>query len=162
MSPTLISVDELKSRPASTGVTDEQAVDVESIVRTASEGDVDAIHRLVSEHTTEGRLLPRSREEIGARIGRFIVEKLNRMEGPVRFLVPEGGVSLVDAAGKPFWDPAADRALFDTITSGFRPSANRKLLRLPHNLNDSAFSDALVAAFDEVVAAPAAPRARVR
>jgi uncharacterized protein (UPF0261 family) len=106
--------------------------------------------------------LMRTTPEECVRIGRFIVEKLNRMEGPVRFLVPEGGVSLVDAAGKPFWDPAADRALFDTITSGFRPGANRKLLRLPHNLNDPAFSDALVAAFDEVVAAPATSRARVR
>ena len=48
-----------------------------------------------------------------ARIGRFIVDKLNRMEGPVRFLIPEGGVSGLDAPGKPFWDPAADRALFD-------------------------------------------------
>ncbi len=100
--------------------------------------------------------LMRTTPEECVRIGRFIVEKLNRMEGPVRFLIPEGGVSLIDAPGKPFWDPAADRALFDTITSGFRPSANRKLLRLPHNLNDPAFSDAVVAAFDEVVAAPAA------
>jgi hypothetical protein len=28
-------------------------------------------------------------------------------------------------------------------------------VRLPHNLNDPAFADALVAAFDEVVATPA-------
>jgi uncharacterized protein (UPF0261 family)/ABC-type branched-subunit amino acid transport system ATPase component len=97
-----------------------------------------------------------------ARIGRFIVEKLNRMEGPVRFLIPDGGVSLIDAAGKPFWDPAADRALFDAITSGFRAGTNRKLVRLPHNINDQAFCDALVAAFDEVVGAPAAARPRVR
>jgi len=71
MSPTLIGIDELKSRPASADVSD--AIDVESIVRTASDADVDAIHRLVSNHVTEGRLLPRSREEIAARIGRFIV-----------------------------------------------------------------------------------------
>ena len=71
-------------------------------------------------------------------------------------------ISLIDAPGQPFWDPAADRALFDTITSGFRPGASRKLLRLPLNLNDPAFSDALVAAFDEVVAAPAVARARMR
>jgi uncharacterized protein (UPF0261 family) len=99
--------------------------------------------------------LMRTTPEECARIGRFIVEKLNRMEGPVRFLIPEGGVSLIDAPGQPFWDPAADRALFDTITSGFRATASRKLVRLPHNLNDPAFADALVAAFDEVVAAPA-------
>ena len=106
--------------------------------------------------------LMRTTPEECARIGRFIVEKLNRMEGPVRFLIPDGGVSLIDAAGKPFWDPAADRALFDTITSGFRAGTNRKLVRLPHNINDQAFCDALVAAFDEVVGASAAARPRVR
>ena len=83
--------------------------------------------------------LMRTTPEECARIGRFIVEKLNRMEGPVRFLIPEGGVSLIDAPGKPFWDPAADRALFDAIASGFRAAANRKLVRLPHNINDPAF-----------------------
>src|SRR5262245_8808073 len=100
--------------------------------------------------------LMRTTPEESARIGRFIVEKLNRMEGPVRFLIPEGGVSLIDAPGEPFWDPAADRMLFDTIASGFRGTGSRKLVRLPHNINDPAFADALVAAFDEVVAAPAA------
>ena len=47
--------------------------DVEPIVRTACDSDVDAIHRLVTEHRTEGRLLPRSRDEIAARVARFIV-----------------------------------------------------------------------------------------
>jgi len=97
-----------------------------------------------------------------ALIGRFIVDKLNRMEGPVRFLIPEGGVSLIDAAGQAFWDPAADRALFDAITSNFRAGTNRKLIRLPHNINDPAFCDALVAAFDEVVGEPAPVRAAAR
>jgi N-acetylglutamate synthase-like GNAT family acetyltransferase len=73
MSPTLLAVDELKSRPASVGAEEEHRADLESIVRTASDADVDAIYRLVSTHTTEGRLLPRSREEIAARINRFIV-----------------------------------------------------------------------------------------
>ena len=106
--------------------------------------------------------LMRTTPEECARIGRFIVEKLNRMDGPVRFLIPEGGVSLIDAAGKAFWDPAADRALFDAITSGFRPGPRRKLVRLPHNINDPAFCDALVAAFDEVVGEPALARPQVR
>ena len=106
--------------------------------------------------------LMRTTPEECARIGRFIVEKLNRMEGPVRFLIPEGGVSLIDAAGKPFWDPTADRALFDTIASAFRAGPDRKLVRLPHNINDQAFCDGLVAAFDEVVGLPAAARPRAR
>ena len=46
--------------------------------------------------------------------------KVNRMEGPVRFFIPEGGLSLIDAPGKPFWDPEADRALFEAIATRFR------------------------------------------
>ena len=47
--------------------------------------------------------------------GKFIAAKLNDCEGPVRFLLPEGGVSLLDASGQPFFDPEADEALFTTI-----------------------------------------------
>ncbi len=91
-----------------------------------------------------------------ATIGRFIAEKLNRMEGPVRFVIPEGGVSLLDAPGKPFWDPEADKALFGTIATFFRSAANRKLIHVPHNVNDPEFAEAIVAAFDEVAGATAA------
>jgi len=103
--------------------------------------------------------LMRTTPEECARIGRFIVEKLNRMEGPVRFLIPEGGVSGIDAPDRPFWDPAADKALFDAIAGGFRAGGDRRLVRLPHHINDPAFADALVAAFHEVVRAPGGARA---
>jgi uncharacterized protein (UPF0261 family)/ABC-type branched-subunit amino acid transport system ATPase component len=99
--------------------------------------------------------LMRTTAEENERIGRFIVGKLNRMAGPVRFLIPEGGVSGVDAPDRPFWDPAADKALFDTIAANFRSGANRRLVRLPHHLNDPAFADALVTAFNEIAQAPA-------
>jgi uncharacterized protein (UPF0261 family) len=72
------------------------------------------------------------------------------MEGPVRFLIPEGGLSGLDRPGGPFWDPAANRALFDVIASSFRPGTNRKMLTLPHHINDQAFADALVATFHEI------------
>jgi uncharacterized protein (UPF0261 family) len=104
--------------------------------------------------------LMRTTPEESARIGRFIADKLNRMEGPVRFLIPEGGVSLIDAPGQPFWDPAADKALFDAIVSGVRVTSNRKIVRLTHNVNDPEFSSALVAAFAEIASsgAPVAPQ----
>jgi uncharacterized protein (UPF0261 family) len=35
-----------------------------------------------------------------------------RREGPVRFLLPLGGVSAIDVPGMPFHDPEADAALF--------------------------------------------------
>ena len=86
-----------------------------------------------------------------AEIGRFIAGKLNRMDGPVRFLIPLGGVSMIDAEGKPFHDPAADRALFEAIESNFQPAANRKLIKCNQNINDPAFADALVSNFRDVM-----------
>jgi uncharacterized protein (UPF0261 family)/ABC-type branched-subunit amino acid transport system ATPase component len=88
------------------------------------------------------------------RIGEFIAAKLNRMRGPVRFLIPEGGLSGLDLPGGPFHDPAADRALFDAIAGQFRAGPDRRLLRLPHHINDAAFADALVAAFHDIVRPP--------
>ena len=83
-------------------------------------------------------------------IGEFIATKLNAMTGPVRFLLPEGGVSAIDKPGQPFHDPAADQMLFNTIATLFRAGPQRKLHRLPHHINDDAFADALVAAWREI------------
>ena len=106
MSTAVIEIQKMKSPSASrsVGVVEHEG-DGESIVRAASDADVDAIHRLVSEHMMEGRLLPRSREEIAARIARFIVAvddgavvgcadlaPLSRRVAEVRSLVVAGGV----------------------------------------------------------------------
>ena len=83
--------------------------------------------------------------------GRFIAGKLNQMAGPVRFFLPLKGVSLIDAPGQPFHDPAADRMLFDTLESEFRPGSNRRLVKLDLNINEPAFAKALVDHFLEIV-----------
>jgi uncharacterized protein (UPF0261 family) len=80
-------------------------------------------------------------------IGRFIGEKLNQMQGPVRFFLPTGGVSMLDAPGKPFHDPEADRALFAALEDTVRQTSKRQLIRSPHNINDPAFAQAIVASF---------------
>jgi uncharacterized protein (UPF0261 family)/ABC-type branched-subunit amino acid transport system ATPase component len=94
--------------------------------------------------------LMRTTSDEAARIGRFLVDKLNRIQGPVRFLIPEGGLSGIDRPGGPFWDPAANKALFDVISSNFRSATNRKLVKVPAHINDQAFADALVANFLEI------------
>lgn len=45
----------------------------DSILRTATEADAPALHALISSHLTEGRLLPRERQEIARHAGRFVV-----------------------------------------------------------------------------------------
>ena len=90
-------------------------------------------------------------------IGEFIARKLNAMAGPVRFVIPEGGVSALDAPGKAFWDPAADQALFRAIESDFRAGDDRKLVRSPLHINDPAFADLLVAQFRDIASATVRP-----
>jgi len=85
------------------------------------------------------------------RMGRWIGEKLNRMDGPVRFLIPERGVSLLDMPGKPFHDPAADAAFFKTLEATVRQNERRKIIRLPYDLNDPAFALALVKTFLDLI-----------
>ena len=84
-------------------------------------------------------------------MGRWIARKLNQCEGPVRFLIPEGGVSLLDAPDADFWDPDADRALFAAIEEEFMSSANRRLVHVSHNINEPEFARVLVDNFLEIV-----------
>ena len=83
-------------------------------------------------------------------MGEWIGAKLNACEGEVRFLIPEGGVSMIDAPGQPFHDPAADAALFEALEATVQQTPRRRLIRLPHHLNDPAFARALVASFREI------------
>ncbi|SDI93677.1 Tm-1-like ATP-binding domain-containing protein [Billgrantia gudaonensis] len=68
--------------------------------------------RLFHEHNPQVTLMRTTAEE-NARMGRWIGEKLNRCAGPVRFLMPEGGVSLLDAPDQPFHDPEFATALVE-------------------------------------------------
>jgi uncharacterized protein (UPF0261 family) len=83
-------------------------------------------------------------------VGAWIAEKLNACDGPLRFLIPEKGISALDTVGGPFFDPDADAALFDALESGLRETSERRLIRLPLRINDPQFSDALVDSFLEV------------
>jgi len=102
--------------------------------------------RLFYRHNPNVTLMRTTAEEC-ARIGRWIADKLNRMDGPVTFFLPEGGLSALDAPGQPFFDPEADRALFDTLEALVRPTGQRRLVRLPLHINDPTFADAVVRAF---------------
>jgi len=84
--------------------------------------------------------------------GAWIGERLNRMQGPVRFLLPTGGVSALDAPGKPFHDPEADNALFEAIEKTVIRSGERQVIRVAANINESVFVSALEAAFRSIAA----------
>ena len=91
--------------------------------------------------------LMRTTVEENIRQARWIAERLNRCEGEVRFLLPMGGVSALDAPGKAFWDPAVDAALFETLASELRQTDRRKLVRVPCHINDPLFAETAVKEF---------------
>ncbi|RUM23872.1 UPF0261 family protein [Rhizobium vallis] len=94
--------------------------------------------------------LMRTTPEENSRIGAFIVERLNRMRGRVRFLLPLQGVSAIDAAGQPFHDPEADAALLSAVRTGWRDAPNRRLIEIDAHINSPEFAAALVASFHDI------------
>jgi len=105
--------------------------------------------RLLYKHNPNVTLMRTTAEECRG-IGQWLGEKLNACEGPVRFLIPERGVSALDIEGGVFFDPDADKVLFDTIEDTVTWGQNRKLERLPVHINDPEFAAAAVAAFHEI------------
>ncbi|QPF86188.1 ABC transporter permease [Bradyrhizobium genosp. L] len=91
--------------------------------------------------------LMRTTPDENERIGRWIGDRLNQMDGIVRFFLPEGGVSALDAPGQPFWDPDADAALFGALERTVRQTSNRQIIRIKRNINDPEFTAAIVSAF---------------
>ena len=104
-------------------------------------------------HNPSVTLMRTTRDE-NRDMGQWIGERLNSMEGDVRFLLPEGGVSLIDAPGKPFHDPEADEALFDAISKTVQETPRRRVERVAANINDPLFVEAALAAFMAITPRP--------
>jgi uncharacterized protein (UPF0261 family)/ABC-type branched-subunit amino acid transport system ATPase component len=100
-------------------------------------------------HNPNVTLMRTTRDENRA-FGEWIGARLNAMNGPVRFLLPEGGVSMLDAPGQPFHDPEADNALFETIEKTVRQTPLRQVERVRANINDTPFVDAVIKAFHAI------------
>ncbi|MEZ5805923.1 MAG: Tm-1-like ATP-binding domain-containing protein [Rhizobiaceae bacterium] len=105
--------------------------------------------RLFYKHNPNVTLMRTTQEEC-REIGRWIAGKLNACNGPVRFLIPEKGVSALDMEGGAFWNPEADSALFEAIEATLKAAPDRRLIRLPLHINDPEFAEAAVAAFKEI------------
>lgn len=107
--------------------------------------------RLFYNHNANVTLMRTTAEEC-RQIGQWIGNKLNACEGPVRFLIPEKGVSALDIEGGAFFDPAADAALFEALEATVNQTPDRRILRYPLHINDPAFAAAAVAAFRDIAA----------
>lgn len=105
--------------------------------------------RLFYEHNPHVTLM-RTMADENAEMGRWLGRKLNACRGPVRFFLPEGGVSALDTPGAAFHDDAARAALFQALEDTVEQTDARRLIRVPHHINDPEFADALVAAYRDI------------
>jgi uncharacterized protein (UPF0261 family) len=102
--------------------------------------------RLLYQHNPQITLMRTTPDENRA-CARWIAAKLNSAVAPLAVLIPEKGVSGIDAPGQPFYDPEADAALFQELESAIEWNMNRRLVRLPLHINDRGFASALVESF---------------
>lgn len=93
--------------------------------------------RLFYEHNptvTLMRTTPEENQRIGAEIGRKLAPSGNR----AMVLLPQHGVSAIDAEGKPFDDPQAREALFKAVQEN---AGDVECRRLDNHINDAAFAE---------------------
>lgn len=106
--------------------------------------------RLFYHHNPQVTLMRTTVEE-NAELGKILAEKINGYTAPVTVLLPQGGISVVSAAGGPFHSPEADAALFAAIKSNLRPGI--PVQEYTGNVNDAGFAAACVEALLANIAA---------
>jgi uncharacterized protein (UPF0261 family) len=82
--------------------------------------------------------LMRTNAEENAEMGRIFAQKANAACGPVAFLLPLKGVSILDGDGEMFCDRTADAAFFNVLREHLR--ADIPIHEIDCNINDSAFA----------------------
>src|ERR1700722_12993628 len=100
-------------------------------------------------HNPNVTLMRTTRDENRA-IGEWMGGRFNQMKGQVRLLLPEKGVSALDAPGHAFCDPEADNALFESLERTVRQTGRRTIERVDANINEPKFVEAVVAAFSGI------------
>jgi len=81
-------------------------------------------------------------------LGKAIADKLNRSRGPVVVLWPRKGLSTLDRKGKPFWDPATDMVLLDTLKKHLHPHI--PVVDFDLYINDTEFAQQIFMAFERM------------
>ena len=82
--------------------------------------------------------LMRTNAEENEKMGKAFAEKANAAKGPVAFLFPLKGVSILDGDGERFCDRDVDQVIFDTIKANLKDGI--AVEEVDHNINDPEFA----------------------
>jgi uncharacterized protein (UPF0261 family) len=81
------------------------------------------------------------------KLGQVVAEKLNRARGPVAFILPLRGWSVVGAPGGPLYDPDANQRFITALRSNLSPRV--RLVEMDALINDPEVADQAVRLLDE-------------
>ena len=113
--------------------------------------NINAPNTVPQEFLDDGRLfyhwnpsvtLMRTNIEENRQLGQIFAEKANQARGPIAFLLPLGGVSILDGDGELFCDREANQALFASIKDNVNPKI--PVFEIEANINAPAFSQRAV------------------
>lgn len=82
--------------------------------------------------------LMRTNVEENRQLGEIFANKANAANGPVGFILPLRGVSILDGDGERFCDREADQAMFDALKSNLR--SDIPVIEVDANINDPMFA----------------------
>jgi uncharacterized protein (UPF0261 family) len=99
------------------------------------------LNRLFYNHNPQVTLMRTTPEECH-RLGIVLAEKVNASIAPVTVMIPIQGISVISAAGGPFYDPAADSALFNSLANTLRPGI--RIVNVDATINAPEFAKACV------------------
>jgi len=105
--------------------------------------------RTFYQHNPQVTLVRTSPDEC-AELGRILAEKVNAYRGPVEVLLPLKAISIISAPGQPFYDPQADKALFDSIKQHLKPEV--PVIEMDCEINAPEFSAACANALLQMLA----------
>ncbi|KYO68053.1 MULTISPECIES: Tm-1-like ATP-binding domain-containing protein [Thermovenabulum] len=83
--------------------------------------------------------LMRTTPEESKKLGEIIGKKVSEAKGPTAVIIPKKGVSAIDAEGKPFYDPEADKALFEALKENVKPPV--EFIELDLHINDPEYAE---------------------
>lgn len=104
------------------------------------------LNRAIHHHNPYNMNIRASGEEM-ERLGQVMAEKLNGSVGPVAFILPLRGWSVVGAPGGPLYDPESNGRFISALKANLSPRV--RLVEMDALINDPAVADQAVQLLDE-------------
>ena len=109
-------------------------------METVPEQFSDRLFHVHNAQVTLMRTNPRENREMA----RWIASKIRHATAPMIVMIPELGLSALDAPGQAFHDPTTNAVLFDELEEQLKNCDACRIVRVPQHINDREFAESVV------------------